>query len=269
MRPGASPFLGVTPAAVRVAGCVLVPAGHRVVPRPEHPHSDLLPRAGILVWFKFGSGGLQARRVPSESGRSAARVVFSPTRIVPARGPVPAQVSTPVWDACPPSRTIWAGLSCAPSQVLSQVHARRPSLGPRPRSVSLHLPCHWVPCCGRLSALRLCTGPRAALRPCPSCRRAVFRVTPVATVTRPPAGSSASRVQNQAYQPPSATLSCAIFLDKARCDPSGHFAHTETSFNPPENFEGAQRPEAGRGAGLRPPAKLPALLVQSPASHVG
>ena len=48
-----------------------------------------------------------------------------------------------------------------------------------------------------------------------------------------------------------------------------YFTHTETSFNPPENFERVQRPEAGRGAGLRPPAKLPALLVQSPASHVG
>jgi hypothetical protein len=58
-------------------------------------------------------------------------------------------------------------------------------------------------------------GPLCGL--CPSRRRVVFRVTPVATVARLPAGSSASRVQNQAYQPPSATLSCAIFLDKARC----------------------------------------------------
>lgn len=168
-------------------------------------------------------------REPELARRAAAGLLLQYLRKFAHRGPAAGPCSCPVPRSLPPTGLLAAEDGAAPRAGCRAV--------------------------GRFAALPIPT------------RRAV-RVTAVSTGTRPPAESSASRGQNQAYQPPSGTLSCAIFLDKARCVTRREtFTHPVTSSIRLKTWGCRPRAEEwGERASARPenPRSLPRPVSDQP-----
>jgi hypothetical protein len=135
--PSDGPLLRVNaPPPSESLGCAPGPRGPpdwRPVPRPRTLSFCRVPE----FWFK--SGGKRAMGPPC------------PVRVEPQCGAIPVQNLCRPAALTRPKRASQSGmpvrargllcrLGCAPSQVLSQVRARQPAAGPRPRSVVRPLP---------------------------------------------------------------------------------------------------------------------------------
>ena len=235
---------------------------------PAPPCTPAL-RVPVLSGLRAREAALP-RQALSESPRACGVLWDCPSSSAPARGPALIPARTPVgmlFRCSGPRRT---GRVLAPFQVTLQVRAPRAVLARSRAPVTRRPARRWFPCGGDRAAQRSCRGP--AVAPRRYHHPSHFRFSRSAAPSR---RAQRGRVQNQAYQPPSATPARANFLDKARC--MARLGHTRAHcnlFNPPENAGAADAGEALTGHmpchgprpfSARPPARSEGRWVRHPA----
>ena len=165
---------------------------------PAPPCSPVL-RVPVLSGLRAREAALP-RRALSESPRACGVLWDCPSSSAPARGPALIPARTPVgmlFRCSGPRRT---GRVLAPFQVTLQVRAPR-AVSARSRAPVTRRPARrWSPCSGSHAAQRSCRGP--AVAPHRYHHPSHFRFSRSAAPSR---RAQRGRVQNQAYQPPSAT----------------------------------------------------------------